>query len=132
LAIGSTLFFVDNRRMNRWYVILFLAALSACAPKQAAQGQPDRALAQAATMAPADARLAMLYNQSCKACHAVENSGAPLAGARSQWDARWDKGMQTLLQSTVAGLNGMPAGGQCFACTAADYEALIKFLAGRE
>jgi len=26
----------------------------------------------------------------------------------------------------------MPAGGQCFSCTPADYEALIAFMAGRD
>jgi cytochrome c5 len=54
-----------------------------------------------------------------------------LTGDRSQWDARWTKGLPALVQSTVTGLNGMPPGGQCFACSAADYEALIQFLAGR-
>ena len=106
--------------------------LLACAPKISPQAEHSRALVQASTVAPAGERLNLLYKQSCKACHAVENSGAPLVQDRSVWDERWKKGLPALLQSTVAGLNGMPPGGQCFACTAADYEALIKFLAGRE
>lgn len=113
----------------------FVIAISlmhiACAPTATPQDEHARALAQAATIAPADARLATLYSQSCKACHAIEGTGAPLVQDRSLWDARWSKGMPALMQSTVAGLNGMPPGGQCFACTAADYEALISFLAGR-
>jgi cytochrome c5 len=113
------------------FVIAISMLLIACAPKTAPQDEHARALSQAATIAPADARLATLYSQSCKACHAIDNSGAPLVQDRSLWDARWEKGMTVLMQSTVAGLNGMPPGGQCFACTAADYEALIKFLAGR-
>ena len=90
------------------------------------------ALARAHAMTPKDAKLAALYAQSCKACHTVPDTGAPLAGDRAAWDPRWAKGMPVLLQSTVGGLNGMPAGGQCFACKPADYEALITFLAGRE
>ncbi|MCC6764707.1 MAG: cytochrome c5 family protein [Deltaproteobacteria bacterium] len=90
------------------------------------------ALARAQTLAPKDGRLAGLYAQSCKACHTVADTGAPLAGDRAAWEARWAKGLPALVQSTVGGLNGMPAGGQCFACTPADYEALIRFLAGRE
>jgi cytochrome c5 len=105
--------------------------MAACAPTVSPQDEHARALAQAATVVPADQRLAALYLQSCKACHAIENSGAPLVQDRSVWDARWEKGLPALLQSTVTGLNGMPPGGQCFACTAADYEALTKFLAGR-
>jgi cytochrome c5 len=40
--------------------------------------------------------------------------------------------MAALRASTISGLNGMPAGGQCFGCSAQDYEALITFMAGRE
>ncbi len=58
--------------------------------------------------------------------------GAPLTGDRQAWDSRWTKGQETLRASTVRGLNGMPPGGQCFACTPADYDALIRFMAGRE
>ena len=42
------------------------------------------------------------------------------------------KGMPALLKSTVGGLGGMPAGGQCFACSTGDFEGLIAFLAGHE
>jgi cytochrome c5 len=116
----------------RAYILLAICTtLVACAPKISPQVEHARALTQAAAIAPTDERLAGLYRQSCKACHAVDNSGAPLVQDRSLWDVRWQKGLPALLQSTIAGLNGMPPGGQCFACTAADYEALIKFLAGR-
>jgi cytochrome c5 len=119
--------------MMRQVLIVMTAciAITACAPKKSPQVEHSRALAQASTVAPVDKRLSVLYKQSCKTCHAIENSGAPLVQDRSLWDARWEKGLSTLLQSTVTGLNGMPPGGQCFACTAADYEALIKFMAGR-
>jgi cytochrome c5 len=122
------MYFMTLRALAIFTTCLFLAA---CAPQSSPDDEHSRALAQAATVAPADERLATLYRQSCKACHAIDNSGAPLVQDRSLWDARWEKGLPALLQSTVAGLKGMPPGGQCFACTAADYEALIKFLAGR-
>lgn len=89
------------------------------------------ALARAQSMTPSDAKLAALYAQSCKACHTVPDTGAPLTGDRAAWDPRWAKGVPALLQSVIGGLNGMPAGGQCFACKPAEYEALITFLAGR-
>ena len=85
--------------------------------------------AQAAARHPADARLAALYETSCRACHTSADSGAPLSGDHTQWDARWAKGPAVLLQSAVAGYNRMPAGGQCATCTAADYTALIAFMA---
>jgi len=113
--------------------IAFVAALAfaACSPA-APERTPAEAAAHALTMAPADARLADLYAQSCKTCHTVTDTGAPLAGDHPSWDPRWKKGLPALLSSTVAGLGGMPAGGQCFSCTSADYEALIRFMADRE
>jgi cytochrome c5 len=89
-------------------------------------------VSQAAAIVPTDQRLATLYTQSCKSCHSIPGGVAPLVQDRSQWDARWTKGLPTLLQSTINGLNGMPPGGQCFSCSAQDYEALIKFMAGQE
>jgi len=108
---------------------LFLMA--ACTPSTP-QRSPAQAASHALTLTPKDARLADLYAQSCKTCHTVIDTGAPLSGDRGAWDVRWKKGMPALLASTVGGLGGMPAGGQCFACTPADLEALIAFMADRE
>jgi cytochrome c5 len=106
---------------------------AACGQPAPAQPATDAdALTRAAAAAPADARLAALYDQSCRTCHAVADSGAPLTLAAAAWAPRWAKGEDALLQSTIEGLNAMPAGGQCFACTPEDYRALIAFMAGRE
>ncbi len=104
--------------------LLFLAACSAPTPAPTAQ----EIIARAATLAPSDARLADLYAQSCQACHAHAESGAPLTGDVAAWKPRLAKGKPTLLQNVVGGIGGMPAGGQCFACSAADHEALILFM----
>ncbi|MBD9375065.1 cytochrome c5 family protein [Rhizobium sp. ARZ01] len=87
---------------------------------------------QSAALKPADARLAGLYDQACKSCHTVKDTGAPLTGDRTLWEPRWQKGETELLRSIVSGFNGMPAGGQCFACSPNDFQALIRFMAGRE
>jgi cytochrome c5 len=110
--------------------LVALLALAACAREPA----PDRdaLAAQAALRVPADARLADLYVHSCRACHTVAASGAPLTGDRDGWRVRWQKGLPALVASAVQGLNGMPAGGQCVRCTAGDYAALIRFMAGEE
>jgi cytochrome c5 len=108
-------------------VVVALGFATSCAPADIA-GTPE-ALARAQTLRPTDARLAGLYEQSCGTCHKTLDSGAPLAGDKPAWAPRLKKGMPALVQSTVTGLNGMPAGGQCFACSSADYEALIRFMA---
>ncbi|MDE1146787.1 MAG: c-type cytochrome [Azospirillaceae bacterium] len=97
---------------------------------KAPEAAPPTAAALAA-LRPADARLAGLYETSCKACHANPDSGAPLARHATAWTPRWAKGPDLLLRHTLEGFNGMPAGGQCFSCTADDYQALIRFLAGQ-
>ncbi len=118
--------------MRRLGLALGLALVAGgCAQSTAPESRAD-VLARAQTMTPADPHLAGLYAQSCKACHTTTDSGAPLAGDRAAWEPRWAKGMPALLQSIVNGRAGMPAGGQCFACAQADYEGLVRFLAGHE
>ncbi|MFM5917766.1 MAG: c-type cytochrome [Novosphingobium sp.] len=108
---------------------LLLVLLTACNQPQ----QQARALTpeQSAALRPADARVASLYEQSCKACHTVRESNAPLAGDRTLWDPRWQNGEDALLASVVQGKGGMPAGGQCFSCSPEDLRVLIRFMAGR-
>ena len=113
------------------WIVLAAALVAACSPAAPKPPSADAA-ARALVMAPADTRLASLYAQSCRTCHTVADTGAPLAGDRASWAPRWKKGMSALLSSTVGGLNGMPAGGQCFSCTPQDYELLISFMAGEE
>ena len=110
-----------------WGVALLLAACG----KQAEPEDPAKVAARAAAMMPGDARLAGLYRASCQNCHAHPESGAPPAGYHYAWDKRWAQGLPVLLAHTISGFNGMPAGGQCFACTADDYKALIRFMAGQ-
>ena len=115
--------------MRRIFQALLLTplALTACeAPPQ------PLTPAQSAALKPRDVRLAQLYETSCKACHTVADSGAPLAGDRSKWDPRWAKGEDVLLTNAQTGFAAMPAGGQCFTCSPDDLRALIRFMAGRE
>lgn len=104
---------------------LLLAACQAEAP-------PPLTPEESAALRPAEARIAGLYEQSCKSCHTVADTGAPLTGDRGKWDPRWAKGEAELLNNTIRGVGGMPAGGQCFGCSPDDYRALIRFMAGRD
>lgn len=108
----------------RWALALALL-LAGCSP-------PPPTPEQAQALKPADPRLAALYEGSCKACHAIPASGAPLVQDRTAWDLRWKQGMPVLLDHTIQGFGAMPALGQCVACTPQDFEGLIRFMAGRE
>ena len=108
-------------------VLASLAVLAACSATPTRT--PEELAAQAQVMTPKDSRLADLYAHGCKACHAVAGAGAPLVGDRAAWAPRVAKGMPALMNSVLSGYKGMPAGGQCFSCSASDYQALIRFMA---
>ena len=116
--------------MRRLAILLPALALAACGTGEA----PPRPLTQeqSAALRPADLRLAELYDNSCRACHTVKDSLAPLTGDRTLWDPRWTQGEEVLVASAIQGKGGMPAGGQCFECSPEDLKALIRFMAGRE
>lgn len=109
-----------------------LILLAACSHEPAQPPAPSQAdIALAETAHPADAALADKYARSCRLCHSVAGTGAPLAGHRASWQPRVDaRGIDGLLASVHGGRGAMPARGQCPDCSDADYRALIHFLSG--
>ena len=99
--------------------------LAACAPQPGPPADP-------ASLTPVDPRLAELYAGSCKACHVVADSGAPLVHDAKAWAPRWKQGEAVLLDHVVQGYKAMPAMGQCASCTPADFKALTRFMAGKD
>jgi cytochrome c5 len=107
---------------------MLAAPLAACEGKPA----PPPTAAELASLAPADGRLAALYETSCKGCHANPAAGAPLVHDKAAWSPRLNQGLPVLVSHVVTGYKGMPPGGQCSACSAADYTALVKFLSDQD
>lgn len=95
--------------------------------------KPDAAaIALAEELAPDDSALAAKYDRSCRSCHSLADSGAPLTGHKQAWEARFEaKNMEALLASTKTGLAAMPAMGLCNDCSDVEFTALINFMAGR-
>lgn len=85
--------------------------------------------ASAAARVPESAALAQLYATSCKQCHANPAAGAPLTGDTVAWAPRIDKGMDTLLDHSINGFQGMPPMGMCMQCSEQQFRALIGFMA---
>lgn len=114
--------------------MLALALLAACSPKPGTPttktAEPDPAhVALAETLVPSDEGLAAIYDRSCRACHALEGLGAPLAGDSAAWAPRLsERGMDGLLASVHSGRGSMPAMGYCADCTDEDFRALIEFM----
>jgi cytochrome c5 len=109
--------------------LILCGVLGACGRDPApSPSDTARAAVRAASLRPTDERLAALYDHSCRACHANPLANAPLAGYRIAWLPRLKKGRPELVRNVLTGFNGMPPGGQCFACTTEDIEALIVFM----
>ena len=69
------------------------------------------------------------YQATCFACHGTGQAHAPLVGDTIEWEIRLEKGFNTLVQSTINGLNGMmPARGLCSDCTDDDLKAIVQFM----
>lgn len=112
-------------RRCAWGVWLVLcAALAGCGD----DAEPVRRT-EAAPRVPAEPALAQLYESSCKQCHANPAAGAPLAGDTQAWAPRIEKGMDTLLEHSINGFQGMPPMGMCMQCSEEQFRALIGFMA---
>ncbi|MEM1114265.1 MAG: c-type cytochrome [Pseudomonadota bacterium] len=114
--------------MHRYFVVIATVLLCACGYEGASS---DLAAVETAArmLEPADAELASIYNRSCRACHTVAATGAPLAGDQAAWGELMAKGPDVLLENVVAGYGGMPPFGLCMDCDADEFDALIAFMA---
>ena len=69
------------------------------------------------------------YQGTCFACHGTGQAHAPIVGDVIEWEIRLEKGLDTLVQSTINGLNGMmPARGLCTDCSDEQLKAIIDYM----
>ena len=112
------------------FAIALAIALLACGDSgQNAAGGANAEAFNPRSAQPEDPALADVYNRSCRSCHATGASQAPLTTDVEAWRPRMAKGMDTLLDHTINGFEGMPPMGMCFDCSEAQFEALILFMA---
>jgi len=111
-----------------------LLALSAVLCGCGEQSQDSGSITEAASrqMSARDPAIAAIYDRSCRSCHTIAATGAPLTGDRAAWAPRLDKGMPTLVDNVINGFGGMPPLGLCMDCDADQFEALILFMAAAE
>jgi len=105
---------------------LALLALAGCDKED-----PAAIEARAQTLKPASPALAEIYQRSCRTCHTVRDSGAPLTGDATAWSKRLAQGMDTLTQHAIQGIRSMPPHGLCPDCTEDDFRALIAFMSAK-
>ncbi len=72
---------------------------------------------------------AAAYQATCFACHSTGQAHAPVVGDIIEWEIRLEKGMDTLVQNTINGLNGfMPARGLCADCSDEQLRAIVEYM----
>ena len=75
-----------------------------------------------------DAAGEAIYNQYCFACHKMGSGGAPKLGDVEGWKLLIAKGLPTLYENAIHGINGMPAKGTCMSCTNEQIEQAVRFM----
>ena len=69
------------------------------------------------------------YQATCFACHGTGAAHSPEVGDQIEWEIRMEKGMDTLVQNTISGLNGiMPPRGLCATCSDEQLKAIVEFM----
>lgn len=89
----------------------------------------EQILATAQTLTAQDASLNEIYQRSCKNCHTLVDTGAPLTGDQHEWAKRLEKGKEALVNNVIYGFGGMPPFGLCMECGPEEFEALVDFMA---
>ncbi len=70
-----------------------------------------------------------IYDDYCFSCHTPGLSGAPKIGDQEVWEVRLAQGKQTLLDSTINGIQpAMPPRGVCFECSDQELELAIDYI----
>lgn len=107
-------------------VAILLAACGDDEPKTSKQKLPQ----QSTVTVTLDAERQDIYDTSCKVCHGMANTGAPVSGQPADWQDRSAKGIDVVLDNTMNGFQAMPPMGGCFDCTEEDFRQLITFMSG--
>ncbi len=69
-----------------------------------------------------------IYDTFCFACHATGVSEAPLFGSLAEWQPRIDKGMDTLVATSLTGFDLMPPMGTCMTCSEDEMRDAIQYM----
>jgi cytochrome c5 len=114
----------------RVWLLLTVIVLSGCG--QSSSTASAFGEAQSRQLRPSAPELAAIYDRSCRSCHTLAATGAPLTGDTAAWAPRMDKGMDVLLQNVINGSGRMPPLGLCMDCTPEQFTVLIQFMASGE
>ncbi len=70
----------------------------------------------------------VLYNESCKLCHANDNMGAPAVGDVDTWNDLMEKGFAEVVHNAIQGMGGMPPKGGNMDLTNTEVKQIVEFM----
>jgi cytochrome c5 len=70
-----------------------------------------------------------VYNGACVSCHGTGAAGAPKMGDKAAWAPRIATGIDAMLANAIKGINAMPPKGLCMACSDAELQSAIEYIA---
>jgi cytochrome c5 len=70
----------------------------------------------------------VVFQKACFSCHGTGFYGAPVIGDTYDWEERLIKGEAVLLESTLDGMNSMPARGGCATCSDIEIHQAVRYL----
>jgi len=111
-----------HQRLTLFLLLASTLFISACS-----ENKPGSSFALAPIQLSSE--LADIYQRSCKNCHSVEATGAPLTGDTAKWQTILNKGLEAVIENTMNGYGGMPPFGQCFECQPEQFEQLVLYMA---
>ncbi len=71
-----------------------------------------------------------IYHYKCHECHDRNTQGAPMPGDTYDWNVRYQKGLQALVQHSIDGFNRglMPSRGGCRNCSDQELNNAIIYM----
>ncbi|MCV2403522.1 c-type cytochrome [Marinomonas sp. C2222] len=69
-----------------------------------------------------------VFNTTCIACHISGAAGAPRLGEKADWQPRIEKGLESLLATSIKGIGAMPPKGMCGNCSDEELLNSIQFM----
>jgi cytochrome c5 len=110
--------------------MFYLCLIPGCAKQETTTGfwQEMHTATAINTGSPRSGR--QVYEYKCSACHDKNTQGAPMPGDNYEWSARYQKGLDVLINHTLDGFNQglMPSRGGCKDCNEQELTNAIIYM----
>ena len=121
---------MKNRTNKLHFGIIFLFVFSAYANEEKTTGFWQEMQIKTPINTGVQRSGQQVYDYKCYECHAKNTQGAPMPGDNYEWNRRYSKGMDVLMEHTIDGFNRgvMPERGGCRNCSEKELKNAIVYM----